>query len=74
MRHKAPDSLKGEHRSQCTACGQLFARTSLFDKHRTGPYSGRRRCLTTAEMQAKGWRLLDSGYWVGPARNVTGGE
>jgi hypothetical protein len=65
----APDSLRGEHRSQCTACGELFNRTSLFDKHRTGTYS-ERRCLNNDEMTAKGWRKLDSGYWVGPARII----
>jgi hypothetical protein len=56
------------HRCQCAACGKFFSRSSVFDKHRTGEYGGGRRCMTTAEMEAKGMRLTESGVWVGKAR------
>jgi hypothetical protein len=41
---------------------------TAFDMHRTGSYaSGRdkhtRRCLTTAEMRAKGMALSDKNVW-----------
>lgn len=39
---------------QCGECFAFFAAVSVFDRHRTGPYDGNRRCLTTAEMTARG--------------------
>ena len=57
------------NRCECAACGQRFNRVSTFDKHRVGDFAGvggvnTRRCLNAEEMQAKGWRTNDSGYWV----------
>lgn len=59
----------------CTCCGALFNTDSLFDRHRTGAFAkpgewqGQRRCLSTAEMQAKGWRTNAHGFWIGKAGN-----
>lgn len=39
---------------QCPTCGAFFAAVSVFDRHRVGDYDGERRCLTPAEMTAKG--------------------
>jgi len=47
-------------------CCQSFGSMSAFDKHRTGKPSSR-RCLTTAEMAAKGWHVDDHGAWRTPA-------
>ena len=58
-------------RCQCGGCGLYFTSTSAFDKHRTGRYAntgewqGTRRCLTTAEMDAKGMALRTDGVWAG---------
>lgn len=56
------------HRCQCAACEKVFSRTSVFDKHRTGEYGKDRRCMTTEEMQAKGFTLTSAGVWVGKGR------
>jgi len=52
------------NRCQCTACGEFFNRVSTFDKHRTGRFGVDRRCLTTEEMQARGWSLNAAGFWI----------
>jgi hypothetical protein len=37
----------------------------LRQKHRTGSYEPpRRRCLTPAEMKAKGMLLNEAGFWI----------
>lgn len=60
----------GEARCQCAACGELFNRTRVFDRHRVGEYAKagewvhNRRCLTVAEMTARGWRRNAAGFWV----------
>lgn len=51
-------------RCQCTACGEGFNRVSTFDRHRVGEFDVDRRCLTTAEMEAKGWRYNAQRFWV----------
>ena len=43
-------------RNQCPSCLLGFNSTPAFDKHRTGPFDGVRRCLTEVEMLAKGWQ------------------
>lgn len=53
---------------RCEPCGLRFYSMTAFDMHRTGSYaSGRdkhtRRCLTTAEMRAKGMALSDKNVW-----------
>lgn len=56
------------HRCRCGACGEVFSRASVFDKHRVGPY-GNRRCLEAGEFAALGFRLVD-GVWKGPPKVV----
>jgi hypothetical protein len=51
-------------RNQCPSCLLGFNSTPAFDKHRTGPFDGGRRCLTEAEMLAKGMAKASSGFWV----------
>lgn len=53
------------HRCKCAACGKHFSRASVFDKHRTGPYSDR-RCLTDIEMAGAGMQMSE-GVWRGQA-------
>ena len=58
-----------ESRSQCTACGDLFNSTSVFDKHRVGAFEtpdapSQRRCLTPVEMEGKGWLRNGAGFWI----------
>lgn len=38
-----------------SGCCQNFASSAAFDKHRTGPHGGNRRCFTVEELTAKGW-------------------
>jgi hypothetical protein len=56
-------TLRG-NRCQCTACGEYFNRVSTFDKHRTGAYDERRRCLSVPEMEGKGWKRNAAGFWT----------
>lgn len=51
------NGLSAQH---CAACHQTLGGTALGDAHRVGPHDGDRRCLTTAEMKAKGWRQVAS--------------
>lgn len=68
----------GEARCQCAACGELFNRTRVFDRHRVGEYAKagewahHRRCLTVAEMTARGWRRNAAGFWVMDALDAAG--
>ena len=48
-------------------CCKSFRSLSGFDKHRTGPYDGERRCLTADELAAKGWTCDDNNTWRMPA-------
>lgn len=57
--------LRGDH-CQCGACGHYFNSTYAFDKHRTGDWTTR-RCLTAAEMQAKGMVISATGWWLSSA-------
>jgi hypothetical protein len=64
----------------CRDCGQDFAGVSYFDQHRVGthqytysqgaamdpPREDGRRCLSIAEMEAKGWRRNARGRWADP--------
>lgn len=56
------------NKCQCTACGEFFNRVSTFDRHRVGVIGVDRRCLTSDEMTAKGWRLNGRGFWLTEAR------
>lgn len=58
------------NRCRCTACGDYFNSTSTFDRHRAGSFAPpgvwhhQRRCLTSAELVAKGWRRNVRGFWI----------
>src|SRR3546814_2559523 len=60
------------NRCQCAACGLHFTSAREFDRHRIGRYAelgqwqGARRCLTVAELQARGWRTNARGFWMQP--------
>jgi hypothetical protein len=73
---RRPDLTKlvtGTNYCECTACGIVFGGVGVFDAHRVfaekndkGKYIedwDKRRCLTIAEMVAKGWRQDTNGYW-----------
>ncbi len=54
-------------RCRCSACGEYFNSVSTFDRHRHGGWQGRgadRRCLTPAELRARGWTLNAHGFWI----------
>src|SRR5688500_6302023 len=46
----------------CSVCSKVFSSISGFDMHRVGPHDERRRCLTSAEIEAKGYIEID-GIW-----------
>jgi len=54
------------NRCQCPACRDFFNSTSTFDRHRTGHYANEnsRRCLTAAELTARGWSRNALGFWI----------
>ena len=53
----------------CGACGEYFNSTYGFDQHRIGTYGdGSRRCLSPAELRAKGWSHNARGLWITSAR------
>lgn len=60
------------NRCQCPTCGEYFASARGFDRHRIGPYAkpgewqGTRRCLTLAELQARGWERNPRGFLLTP--------
>lgn len=54
----------GGSRNQCQGCKQYFNSQRVFDRHRTGPYGGGRRCRTTEEMLEKGWMKNADGFWI----------
>ena len=62
-------NLTGQQ-SFCRACGQLFNSVAAFDKHRTGHFGKDRRCMTEAEMQAKGMAINGRGRWVTALRDM----
>lgn len=55
----------GERPAHCTTCHITFGGNAGFDFHRVGPYypAGRRRCLTTEALIAKGYAPNDKGHW-----------
>jgi hypothetical protein len=54
-------------RSECAACGAVFAGVRAFDAHRVGPYPDGRRCLIPGEMRALGMTQDNRGWWLLPA-------
>lgn len=59
-------TLRGD-RNQCAACGELFNSSHAFEKHRHGDYGIDRRCMTEAEMLAKGMHKGADNFWRGSA-------
>lgn len=60
---------RGTDKCRCAACGEYFARSGLFTKHRVGNWQERganRRCLTVAQMSKRGWKMDAEGFWRGP--------
>lgn len=64
-------------RCLCTGCGEVFSTEHNFDLHRVFACGHRhhvedcwdtRRCLTSAEMGAKGLERKPNGVWAGLAR------
>lgn len=59
-------------RCQCPACGESFSSSHEFDRHRTGDYAepgkwqGSRRCMTVAELHARGWDRNAGGFLMQP--------
>ena len=51
------------NRCQCPTCGEYFNGVQPFDHHRIGQYSIDRRCLTVAELDARGWVRNAAGFW-----------
>ena len=57
---------RAEH---CPVCHETFAGTTAGDMHRVGRHGvdegpDRRRCLTPAEIEAKGMGQDSNGYWT----------
>lgn len=56
------------NRCQCPACGEPFSSVREFDRHRIGAFATlgewmhKRRCLTPAELDARGWRCNGRGF------------
>jgi hypothetical protein len=58
-----------DSRCQCKGCGEYFNSAKTFDGHRVGRFvpitePSQRRCLSAAEMTAKGWLLNQAGFWI----------
>ncbi|MEJ7746150.1 MAG: hypothetical protein WKF61_05235 [Luteimonas sp.] len=60
------------NRCQCPACGEPFSSVREFDRHRIGAFAAlgdwmhQRRCLTPAELDARGWRCNARGFRMQP--------
>lgn len=62
-------SLKKTDRCVCTYCWERFASFSSWMAHRDGDeFSGTRRCMEPAEMEAIGMRKTLKVYWLFPYR------
>lgn len=64
-----PELGLGTDRCECTGCGEFFNSVYAFDKHRVlvsdkDATDELRRCLTPAELLAKGWGKNKGGFWV----------
>jgi hypothetical protein len=55
--------LRGD-RCRCSSCGLFFNSTAAFTKHRSGKYPNGRRCLSEAELTAKGYAINAAGFWT----------
>jgi len=63
MSTREPLTLTGR-RCQCCGCGEYFNGERGFDRHRIGEFGINRRCLTVAEMIARGWYRNAAGFWA----------
>ena len=61
MPTREPPKLTGR-RCQCCGCGEYFNGERGFDRHRVGVHGVNRRCLTVAEMTARGWYRNAAGF------------
>lgn len=55
--------LSGD-RNQCPGCDEYFNSSFAFNKHRHGEHGVDRRCMTVAEMTAKGMSKNAAGFWI----------
>ncbi len=58
---------------ECTGCGEFFNSAYAFEKHQIwgkpdGQGNQAMRCLTPAQMVAKGWSRNEGGWWITSAR------
>jgi hypothetical protein len=51
--------LQTARKNLCSGCGMNYATMESFEKHRVGEFGKDRRCLTSAEMEAKGWEYSE---------------
>ena len=61
MPTREPPKLTGR-RCQCCGCGEYFNGERGFDRHRVGVHGVNRRCLSIAEMTARGWYRNAAGF------------
>lgn len=55
-------------KSTCGACGRVFSSVSAFDRHRVGTFEPLdRRCLTDAEIEARGLVQTVMDIWSFPS-------
>ncbi len=60
------------NRCQCPGCNELFSSVREFDRHRIGGFAEpgewghKRRCMTPAELDARGWIRNVRGFWMQP--------
>ena len=65
-RSEHPKKLTGQ-RNQCPSCLEHFNTNRGFDAHRTGSHTNRQRlCLTVADIEAKGMKRNEKGFWIMP--------
>ena len=67
MAYKERDPMlpNGSDKCQCPTCKEYFNSSYGFTEHRIGKVGGPdRRCLTPAELLAKGWGKSKTGHWV----------
>lgn len=63
--------LCGEGQSQCCLCGKYFTSTRAFDRHQIDQFDNPRRpvrCMTSADMEAKGFAKTAKGFLREPTR------
>jgi hypothetical protein len=61
-----PKGRLREDRNQCPTCQEFFKSSKAFDQHRVGVIGINRRCLTTAEMQARNFGRTTDAFWCSP--------